>query len=102
AGKRRGAGGGGGGGRGGWGVEEKNPWADEPAPPGGRGRGPVAPPHPAVFAREAVVVLARIGRPGAHAALGAAHFDDALSGRMMRDAPIETVAAQIHQAAALA
>ena len=65
-------------------------------------RAAVAPPQPAVFAREAVVVLARIGRPSAHAALGAAHFDDALSRRMMRDAPIETVAAQIHQAATLA
>src|SRR5262249_13653505 len=60
----------------------------------------VPPPQAAVLAGRRVVVLAGTLGPGAHAALGAAPLDQA--GRRLRigDAPVEAVAAEIHQAPA--
>src|SRR5713101_7297280 len=61
------------------------------------GRATLAPPQPAIFAGEAVIVLADLGVPGARAVLAAPDLDDAIARRMIGDAPIETVAAHIHQ-----
>ena len=60
----------------------------------------VAPPETTVFAVIGMVVFARFRSPSADAILAAAHFDDAVFLRMERDAPIETVAAEIKQLAA--
>src|SRR5215831_9423265 len=46
-------------------------------------RSAVAPPQPAQFASEAVVILAGLCRPSAHPTLGPSHLDDARPGRMV-------------------
>src|SRR5689334_5845102 len=52
--------------------------------------GPVgAPPQPAIFAVEGVVVLAGLGSPGADAAFGAADLDGARHMLRERDPPVE-------------
>ena len=57
----------------------------------------VAPPETTVFAVIGMVVFAWFRSPSADAILAAAHFDDAVFLRMERDAPIETIAAEIKQ-----
>ncbi len=74
--------------------------ADEADPRQRIGRAALAPPQPAVLAGEAVVVLADLGVPGAGAILAAPHLDDAIARRMIGDAPVEAVAAHIHQPSA--
>ena len=64
-------------------------------------RAVVASPQTAVFAGEAVIVLAHLGVPRARAVLAAAYLDRAGPHRMIRDAPVEAVAAEIHHASAL-
>ena len=63
-------------------------------------RAGVATPQAAVLRIELVVVLARLGRPGADAALAAADLDHAVARRVERDLPVEAVAAQVDQLAA--
>src|SRR5260221_12949774 len=76
------------------------PLVENAAPRQRFGRGALAPPQPAVLAGEAVVVLADLGVPGAGAILAAPHLDDAIARRMIGDAPVEAVAAHIHQPSA--
>ena len=60
-----------------------------------------AAPQAAIFAREAVIVLTGLGDPIADPVFGAAKLDDAGTGWMIGDAPVEAIAAEIHEAAAL-
>ena len=48
-----------------------------------------------------MIVLAGLGNPIANSIFGAAKLDDAGQSRMVGDAPVEAIAAEIHQAAAL-
>ena len=65
-------------------------------------RPPVAPPQAAELAVERVVVLARLGLPGADATLGATYLQHARHLGVPRDAPVEAVAAEIDEPAAAA
>ena len=60
-----------------------------------------ASPESAVFAGERVVVLAGFGDPRARAVFRATNFDDRRIVGTVRDAPVEAVAAHVHQPAAV-
>src|SRR5215510_1536861 len=60
----------------------------------------VAPPQPAIFAVELVIVFARLGSPGSDASLGAAYLDDPGQRLCQGDLPVEAVAAEIAEASA--
>src|SRR5580693_1001786 len=64
-------------------------------------RGPaIASPQTSIRAIEGVEIFARLGRPGANAALGTADFEDIRDVRTRGNAPIEAIAAKIGQAPA--
>src|SRR5262245_676784 len=58
----------------------------------------VAPPQPAIFAVELVIVFARLGSPGSDASPGAAYLDDHGHRFCQGDLPVAAVAAEIADA----
>src|SRR5262249_58760030 len=88
---------GGGGIRGG----EHQPWPRTPPRKKVCRRGPSPPQKAAISAVEGLKILAGLRRPGPDAALVAADFDDIRDLGAGRDPPVEPVAAQIGEAAAV-
>src|SRR5262249_22629362 len=65
------------------------------------GRASHAPPHAAELTGKAVIVLAAFGEPGADAILSTAHLDHAGQLRVIRRAPVKTIATEVDEAPTL-